>query len=271
MRASLRNQYKALWDFSHGNAATKSLPTNLQIARSNLCNFKCVYCIDHREGNSVARSKLEGDVWEGLSNIIPKIETMAFHGISEFMMDPEFFNITHRCAESGVSLSINTNGSVCTPKYLDTLGNYPNFLLMNFSIDAATAETFSRIRGWHFNRVIRNITFYVERFRTRKALTHLTASFVITKSNLGEMVPFVQLAKDLGMTGVKFYRLHEYDSLNWTIDTKAGGPFDYRSECVTNFPNEYNQQIHAARDLADEVQIMIDLPAPIPTDFNAPI
>jgi MoaA/NifB/PqqE/SkfB family radical SAM enzyme len=276
LRANQKNKYRALWEFSRGITCVDSIPVQLQIAPSNTCNFKCVYCCDHRVGNNVPRTKLDTQAWTNMLTLIPRAETLAFHGISEFMMDPKFFDIVRLCAESGATLFINTNGSVCTPKYLDVLAAYPGMLQMNFSVDAATPETFMRIRGWHFWRVLRNIKAYADRFgiERNRDRTSLALSFVIMKSNVKEMVPFAFLAKALGVYSVCYHRLHEYDALDWRIEAKIGGSFDYRKECVNNSVDEYNHEIEQTRKVAELFALNVTLPAPIEkqkTSIKAPL
>ncbi len=263
LRPNQINKYRALWEFSHGIAAVNSIPAQLQLARSNTCNFKCVYCSDHRVGNQIPRTKLEAETWRSLLALIPRSDWLAFHGISEFMIDPEFFDIVRQCAEAEALLFINTNGSVCTPKYLNVLTAYPGYLSMNFSIDAATPETFLRIRGWNFWRVVRNIKSYVERFEVRRDRTWITLSFVITKSSVKDMLPMVFLAKALKVDAIKYYRLHEYDGMDWRVEAKSGGSFDYREECTSAFVHEYNREIKNARQAAEMLGLFIELPTAI--------
>jgi MoaA/NifB/PqqE/SkfB family radical SAM enzyme len=260
-RPNLKNRYQALWEFQRGVAVPASYPTVLQIALNNLCNFKCVYCTDQREGNTIPRSQLDGRTWEDVLHALPFAETLAFHGISEFFVDKKFFDLVERCAAAGANLSLNTNGSVATPKHVEVLTNYPGHLEVNFSIDAATREVFTRIRGWDFDRVIRNIRTYVESFKARKHSTHTSVSFVITRSNVHELVPFVRLAKDLGVREVKFYRLHEYGTLAWEIVAPDGKPFDYRSECTDHFKELYNEHVRAATAAAEELGLSFEMPA----------
>jgi MoaA/NifB/PqqE/SkfB family radical SAM enzyme len=269
LRANQINKYRAMWEVATGAISVQTIPAQLQIATSNTCNLKCVYCRDHRVGNEVPRSKLEGDTWNNMLRLIPKAEWLAFHGISEFMMDPKFFELVRLCADAGATLFINTNGTICTPKYLEALANYPASISMNFSVDAATPETFASIRGWHFWRVIRNIKTYVDRFEARGDAPWLALSFVITKSNVHEMVPFVFLAKALKIKNVVFYRLHEYDELNWRIATKSGGTFDYREECTGAFVDQYNREIENTRKAAEMLNVDVQLPAPMKDETKA--
>jgi len=100
LRPNQKNKYRALWEFANGVAHVKSIPASLQMAKSNTCNFKCAYCIDHRVGNQIPRTKLEGAGWQGLVELIPRCSELGFHGISEFFVDPGFFEIG-RISRSG--------------------------------------------------------------------------------------------------------------------------------------------------------------------------
>lgn len=258
--ANLVNRYRGQWEFARGDHLVDSTPSDLQIGRSNQCNFKCVYCVDHRSGNTKPRTKLSAGAWDDLSALIPQTEILAFHGVSEFFIDPEFFTILDSCAQAKASIRLNTNASVCTPRHLETLENYPGHLIINFSVDAATPDTFARIRGWDFWRVTRNIQRYMESFRRRKASTWSAISFVIVKSNVQEMVPMVYFAKCLGVDALTFYRLHEYEGLEWTIETKHGGTFDYLEETTGSFVEAYNREIERTRRIADLIGMRVEIP-----------
>jgi len=270
---NVRNRYLALHEFARGEVVPHSLPTILQLAMNNVCNFKCVYCSDHRVGNTIPRSRLDGATWESLLHLLPNMSELAFHGISEFFVDKSFFDVVERCAKAGAALSLNTNGSVATDKHVAVLASYPGRIDVNFSLDAASAPVFTRIRGFDFERVIRNIKAYVAAFAPRRATTMLSTSFVICRSNVEEMVPFVRLSKELGVDEVKFYRLHEYGSLAWNITAPDGTPFDYRDECTDHFKEVHDRNVKAAIAEAERLGIRVSIPAlydePAPIAGNA--
>jgi molybdenum cofactor biosynthesis enzyme MoaA len=263
LRANETNTYKARWEFANRRTTVTSIPANLQIARSNLCNFKCVYCCDHYPGNQVPRNKIDGESWKKMLALIPRAEMLAFHNISEFFTDPEFFKVVELCAASGAWLSLNTNGSVCTPRHLEALAKYPGQLTIAFSLDAATPETFLRIRGQDFWRILRNIKAYMDCFQERRDRTWVALSFVVNKSSLKDMMPFVFLGKALGVNIVVYYQLWEPEGCGWATESKAGGSFVYLDECVSRFPKEYNLELERTRKAAEILGIKVDLPAPI--------
>ena len=107
------------------------------------------------------------------------------------------------------------------------------------------------IRGQDFWRIVRNIRAYMDRFEKRRDITWVSLSFVIARTSIKDMMPFVFLAKALKVDVIKYYRLHEYDGLDWRVETKAGGIFDYRNECVGKFGEEYNHEIERTRKAAE--------------------
>jgi molybdenum cofactor biosynthesis enzyme MoaA len=264
LRPFQENKYLALWEFTQGVDEVRSTPVTLQIARTNSCNFRCVYCSDHRVGNQIPRTSISDDLWHQSLPVVERAEVLAFHGISEFMIDKDFFPIVEGCAAAGAMLSLNTNGSVCTERHLAVLGSYPGTINMNFSLDAATPEMFWRIRGWDFLRVLDNVRAYVACFQPRRDRTLITLSFVITRTNVLEMVPFVFLAKALDVDSIHYWRLHAYDGLDWRVETKDGGVFDYRTETALNFIEQYNRQIENTRRVAEIVGMDAELPHPEP-------
>lgn len=177
---------------------------------------------------------------------------------------PIFFDIVDRCQAAQATLFINTNASICTPRHLETLTAYSGKLVMNFSLDAATPETFLRIRGGDFDRILQNIRRYVDHFQSRRDRTWLIASFVITRTNVHEAAAFVRLAHELTMNHVRLCRLLEYDGLDWTITTRAGDLFDYKSECAGRYPAAFNRNIEEARRLAADYHLVVDVPAMLP-------
>lgn len=261
MQLNRKNKYLAQWEMARGEVAPEAIPSILQIGLSNRCNFHCVYCPDHFKGTGVPRQQLDDATLDRLLDHIPRLELAAFHGVSEFFIEPRFFEVVERCAAARVNLSLNTNGSVLTPRHVELLGSYPARLMVNFSLDATSPDVFRRIRGFDFDRVLRNITLYVERFRRRTEGNWLTLSFVIMKSNVHQMPDFMRLGRALGMDSLIFYRMHEYDGFDWTTTTADGEPFDYRTECTNEFAAEYNRNVTEALRLAKLYDMHVEMPA----------
>lgn len=261
---NLANRCRAQWEYAHGVTQVQSLPPELHLGLTNDCNFHCPYCIDHYVGNTRPRTRIEGEVRRRMLDLVPRICALAFHGISEFMLDKEFFAILDRCAAANVTFLVNTNGSVCTPKHVDALAAYPAGLQVNFSLDAATPETFRIMRGWDFERVLANVRTYVAALRSRRTgrPTHLQASLVVARCNMHEVVDFVRLAHSLGLDSAICKPLHPYEGLTWVAQLPDGGTFDYQQQLPSLEPRRFDEALRRAKLLADELQFPVELPAP---------
>lgn len=105
-----------------------------------------------------------------------------------------------------------------------------------------------------------NIVQHLDSSNRQADRTRITVSFVITKDNVGEMVPFVYLAKSLDVDSIQYWTLHEYDGLDWRVETKDGQVFDYRKATTSNFAEEFRRQIEQTRRAAEIVGIDAQLP-----------
>lgn len=267
---NLRNRRLAEWEFAQGATEVASTPPNLQLARWNLCNLHCVYCRDHRPGTDFPRYRVSDGRWRELLQMVPQTEVVSFFGISEFLIDPQFFELLELAGRHAATLTINTNATVCTTRHLEALGSYPGALNLVFSIDAATPEVYRRLRGADFWEVLANVRRILACRAGSRERTHSVMSFVITKTSVGDMVGGVWLAKALGVDGIRFNRLHEYDKLDWRVQAADGSTFDYREEACSRFPEEFDRQIAAVQRAAATAGIAADIPAPIGGGAAAP-
>lgn len=265
-----RNRLLAEWEFAQGASEVASTPPNLQLARWNVCNLHCVFCRDHRPGSDFPRYRVDDARWSELLELVPRTEVVAFFGISEFLVDPQFFELLELAGRHAARLTIHTNATVCTERHLEAIARYPGGLNLAFSIDAASPEVYRRLRGGDFWQVLENIRKILHCRRERRDLTHSAVSFVITKSSVGEMVGAVWLAKALGVDSISFVRLHEYGGLDWRVQAADGSTFDYREEVCSRFPEEFDRQVAAAHRAAALAGIAADIPAPIGGGAPAP-
>ena len=74
-----------------------------------------------------------------------------------------------------------------------------------------------------------------------------------------EAAAFVRLAKSLGVNGIKFYTLHEYEGLNWKIETEDGD-FDYTDEWTSKCKAAFNKHLREAVDEANRLNLVIEFP-----------
>lgn len=109
-----------------------------------------------------------------------------------------------------------SNGTLFTPLRWEKFSEgRTSEVVVTFSIDAATEETYSQIRrGGNFKQLLKNLEFAAE-LRKRGELHYFQISFVVQRKNYKEMPLFVELGKKLGVDKVFFTRI-----LNWGTYSK---------------------------------------------------
>lgn len=260
MNSRERNRYLAWWEFAQARTRVDSTPLEAGIARTNQCNFHCVYCAPHRDGNHAPRERLSDAAWRSLGTVIDRLEGVAFHGVSEFFVDPDFFDIVARCAQRGTALFLNTNGSVCTPRHLEVLRTHPAFVSLDVSIDAINPATYRRIRGFDFWKVLENTQRFAQVLTGRAFPSQMAVSMVLMDSNLEQAPAFVALARSLGAHRAIFRPLNEAHDLDWRIAAPDGSAFDYRAEQCSRHAERFVACIEATRRMADLLGMPIELP-----------
>ena len=261
LRLNQWNRHLADWEFRRGATEVRSTPPSIQIARNNVCNFRCVYCRDHFPGNDFPRHHVSEERFQELLDLVPRCDVVSFFGISEFTVDPRFFELVELAASAGATLTINSNGSVCTPRHVETLARYPGRLNLVFSVDAATPAVFRRLRGGDFWRVLENLRTYVGGMQARRDRTELVFTFVVTRTSIGDMLPALYLARTLGFDEVRYYLLHEYQGLDWKTVDPDGVPFDYLEERVSTIVDAYRRAHDEVEAAARLLGFRIELPA----------
>jgi MoaA/NifB/PqqE/SkfB family radical SAM enzyme len=149
--------------------------------------------------------------WELFTSIVdqfPRIARVVLHGVGEPMMVPALPRMIRYLKERGVYTLFNTNGTLLTQRAgreliaagLDEL---------RVSLDAATPESFMRVRGRDFfARILRNVRAFT-RLQSELSCTTPRVSLWLTglKETLAELPAFVRLAHDLGVFEVYLQRL----------------------------------------------------------------
>ena len=246
------------------------LPDDLQFGLSNVCNLTCVFCGEHRIGHRLQVRRFSPAMRRMMMALIPHIREAAFHENSEFFLERDFVSILELCSRHGVTLSLNTNASRLTGGQIRTLEDYGAHINIAVSLDAATAATYSKLRGGDFQKVWGNARTLVDIVRRKAGYqprvwcpTHTTAAFIIMRENRSEAFEFLEMVDAVGFDRVSFYRLHE--SGNWQC-RRGDFTFDYQTQGPWNFKREYNELIRQLEEEARRRGILHWLPEPYPAD-----
>ena len=177
-------------------------PRTLTLESSFACNLDCVMCpraLSHfRSAAGKQSAILLPEVFERVLPSAHRFAHVHLTGWGEPLVNPHLADYIRRLSERGCEVSFATNGTLLNEamaaRLLDTGLN-----LINVSCDAATRETYERIRGkGQFDALVRNLKTFCALRDAGQRLCHVNWIFVMMKSNLSEVPGAVALAGECG-------------------------------------------------------------------------
>jgi pyruvate-formate lyase-activating enzyme len=223
-----------LREMLEGRGELASTPTSLGIDLHGVCNVKppCVYCdwdvSKGLEGDAVdvpfTRETLDewGEFFENAGGLVNC-------SIGEPFMMKDLDRVLDAFGERGKSLEMATNGQILTDRNIQKLLGRRIHLYV--SLDAATAETYARLRNEKFERILGNLRRLIAAKGGRAGLPKVHLVFMPMRANLHELEAFVHLAAELGVDRMVLRPLNydEGTSLDWV---RGGYHFRYTAELL---------------------------------------
>lgn len=192
--------YRVAWNktFDVSNPAPVA-PLHLDVELQDFCNQSCIMCPRNEERHdSIPYSlgtKTHSDV-DKLKELIKKaagqgLQSINFGAFSEPMINPKLWELIEFAHDCGlVDSRVITNG-LLLHKYVDKV--FSSGLVNLFvSLDANTEETYFKIRGKGFRKVLENLNLVItERKRRNVSLPVIRVSFVDMEINQDEKQDFI--------------------------------------------------------------------------------
>lgn len=179
---------------------------NLQLDTINLCNLQCKECSVHLIRDVVTPTPMSPEMLQRVADqVFPYCNDVNFAALAEPWMSPVIEDAIDLARAKGVPyLQMISNGLLLTERRAKKLIDV-QFDRINCSTDAATQETYSKIRGGKFAKVVENL----RRLRDLKIAAGSTKpqikfNFVMLRTNLHEMPAMVDLAHELGAEMIDF-------------------------------------------------------------------
>jgi pyruvate-formate lyase-activating enzyme len=240
------NTALAMAEFHAGVLKVNSTPQTLTLETSSRCNLRCVMC--PHSINGVQRPKhMDEELIVHIERFVRQAASIQLHGIGEPLASPAFWGSLKHIPQTCDS-SINTNLTVLDERRLNGL-IASTLWTINVSLDAARPETYQKIRGFSFDEVTQNLRrFVAARKASGKKSPLLHMNMTLMRSNIEEVLEFIDLAVDIGADAVEMWHL------NWMPDAQMnafkqerdGWTFDYAAEGLWNFPALSNEYLHKA-------------------------
>jgi len=178
------------------------MPRFLNVALvAGACNSDCRMC---SAGKGEPFEYLSRERLRTILDNVPTAGRITFSaGNSEPLMNPELADILLLTAERRIKVDFYTNGLALTRELADVIADTDTVNMVNFSLDAATPETYSRIRRRNLDRVKANIAYLVARKRAHgKSSPTISVSLVEMEDNIEELPELVDYAASIGAARV---------------------------------------------------------------------
>jgi sulfatase maturation enzyme AslB (radical SAM superfamily) len=261
VRFILENFQQFPWLMDYRNLVFAPRFLNIQFVGGK-CNLSCRMCWGTKNPKHAGKlTYLTGEEFERILDAAPTVFSVTMSsGDSDPLLHPELDRIIQIANRREVTFDLFTNGHALTSRACRRIVDSQAVLMMNFSIDAATSETYRRIRGADFDRVIRKIEMLqAMKAEGNRVLPTLSMSFVAMADNIQELPAFVVLALRLGANRVYVEYLGGWEN-------GAGG----------NYPPIDNPRCHEyvreAQRVAADTGLRLVLPGQLlkPLPANAP-
>jgi MoaA/NifB/PqqE/SkfB family radical SAM enzyme len=181
------------------------------------------------------------------------VERVVLHGVGEPLLNRDLPKIILWLKEKGVYVLFNSNGTLINKRWREALVD-SGLDEIRLSLDAATPESFARVRGKPlFDVIIRNIKGLTEYKGERRSLTPLVSLWLTgLRETVSELPNFIRLARSLGIERVYLQRLVYWEE---NCDDQLARPEQslFRSLC-----SEEEALIRSAENLARSLGISFE-------------
>ncbi|MBU1196082.1 MAG: radical SAM protein [Proteobacteria bacterium] len=195
--------YRKRWHDAQTFKVRTPFPIHLDIELSYKCNLKCIMCPygdptyvhPAYKGQSLDTSRIKEIIKEG----VPLgLSALRYNGLSEPLLEKSLVELIRYAKENGIlDIFLTTNGMLLNKKMaIDLIESGLTHIMV--SIDAATAETYNKIRvGGNYERVVKNVNRFLEiRENLGSQLPVFRLTYTKMQPNIGEVNAFVDMWKD---------------------------------------------------------------------------
>jgi MoaA/NifB/PqqE/SkfB family radical SAM enzyme len=238
----LTNKEAILEECARASLHVEHLPYYYEVHLGMPCNEKCIMCVPDGKHKRDQISLEEFTAF--FDQIKPVAEHLTLIGGETFMY-PWFNQVLDMLAHHPITVTIITNGTMLTEKIAPRLVAL-HALELKFSIDAASRDTYYRIRGRDvFDKVLENVKRFSDLTREKSNIRRILV-YVVMRENLDEVLPFVDLARSLEVHSVYFQPVKHVST--WKVSNGTGWLFDGSVQSCESFRDEYNDVMRQAQE-----------------------
>jgi MoaA/NifB/PqqE/SkfB family radical SAM enzyme len=226
----LLNLHEAL----EGKEIVSSYPSNLGIDLYGRCtmNPPCVYC--HWETNKQNEGKftdivVDENTLSAYGGFFKFSKTLINCSIGEPMLHPRLRQILDAFERQGKFLELSTNGQALTERNISALAGKKIYLYV--SLDAATKETYAKIRNDHFERVVQQLHALNRERKAKGNWPKLFMVFMPMRVNREDLEKYFILCREVDAEYLILRPLFHIGDAE-IIKERGGYRFNYREEML---------------------------------------
>lgn len=208
MKLNSFNPYKALFHVHELEALSNNeivTPLTVDLDLSNVCNQKCFFCnaayVRCKSNYSMMSKTHAISIIDAMVTNWPTLKSMCFGGGGEPFTHPDAIKIIEYTKKNtDIEIAIFTNATLLTDNDCKILSNSARYVGISF--DAATKETYQKIRGVdHFDRTLKNIE-KLSKYVGTGTLTDVCVKVLVNHYNYDELLDIAKLCKKLGVSSM---------------------------------------------------------------------
>ncbi len=231
----------------------KTLPIYFQIEPTTLCNLNCKMCSRKKKIDTGIIPNLKNMALNEFENIIQTIQPsrIQISGQGEPFLNSEIISIIQSATQRKIKTTLLSNFTLPDKTQIMQLAK-SGLDLFKISLDAATPQTYQKIRGVDkFNVIINNIKT-LNSIKEDLGITtpKIRLQFCIQQDNYQEMLSLLKLAKDIRVDAIYFQSLELTDFEEHTEEL-IGQLTPSKLLAEINKTLEFSKQINIATNLAD--------------------
>ena len=231
----------------------ESLPVMVEIASTNVCNIlpPCVQCWKHVDPQHGFINKDARHIPERfLTHLAPHIrltEIITLHGAGEPLTCTYIFDAVQH-VHPLTRVGFTSNGLLLTDHNIDKILQ-SNIHFIDFSIDAASPETYRKIRHNDFNRLLDNIKNLIKkRDETGRKHPEVRINMCLMLENMSEIPAFIRLGKELDAAVVHLFHMNE--GADYRFDW-----FNYKEQHCRLMAREHDEYVRAGFSVAEHLGV----------------
>jgi len=180
-----------------------SSPTSIQLEPTNRCNLKCVICgQSHWDETRNILGDMTLETFRATVPFLIRANEVVIGGYGEPLLGENLWPIIENCKRSRCWVRLITNGTLLAKETCQGLiANQVNRVIV--SIDAATSQTFAKIRQTEVEDVLENIRLLQKMKRASSSPEpEITLNFVAMRDNISELPLLIDLAAKMDIEGI---------------------------------------------------------------------